>query len=474
MNGNVIGVYVFVIGLSLYAWRDWFISLCGLILLATIAVNPHYPINFGGIQGLNLWNILFVNVFLSWLMRRKSEGLSWDMPRNVNTLLVLWLVLVLIGWLWMMVDRSYMEAYPLSALVSDKLINTIKWPVAGLLLFDGCRTRFRAKLALVCLLLFYISFAWQIATSMPPGVMLGSLDLEDYRMDLQPDIGLTPNGAGKIMSGAPWAMLAAIPLLKKRIYGLLMFGAWAACVYALALTGSRSAYVACAAVGVLMCIIRWRRYLPLLWVAMLILPMVLPAVRWRMLEGMREVDASGAATKDAYAITAGRNLIWPHVIAKIRESPVFGFGRDGHVRTGLQQKLYNEVSEWEAVGHPHCAYFQILLDNGLIGLVVVVSLHLIILVYSVRLFADRGDPLFAAAGGATLALLASYLVSFLGGQSFYPREMDLGLWCAFGLALRLYVVRANLVAESNGAWGAGTYVPTDMTASQAPFDRTYA
>ncbi len=39
----------------------------------------------------------------------------------------------------------------------------------------------RVKVALACILLFGALFAVQIATLMPPGVVLGGLDMDDYR-----------------------------------------------------------------------------------------------------------------------------------------------------------------------------------------------------------------------------------------------------------------------------------------------------
>ena len=62
-----LAVYIFVAILLVYAWKDWFKSLCGLILLTAVMGRQDFPESIGGIQGLNLWNILFANVFLAWL-----------------------------------------------------------------------------------------------------------------------------------------------------------------------------------------------------------------------------------------------------------------------------------------------------------------------------------------------------------------------------------------------------------------------
>ena len=460
-------VYIFIAILLVYAWKDWFKSLCGLILLTAVMGRLDFPQSLGGIQGLNLWNILFADIFLAWLANRRRQGLVWDMPRNINVFLLLWLGVILVGWVRMMVDRSQLAHLTPGALISEQLINTIKWPIVGLLLFDGCRTRHRIKLALACILLLFALFTIQIARYVPPVVVLEPGNMK-ARSNINEDIGININGAAKMMSGVPWAMLMVIPFLKTRKYKLFILGACVTSIYAVALAGSRSGYISCAATLVLLCFLRWRRYLLLLPFMVLILSAVLPGVRERMLLGFGEIDVAGEEINNKYNVTAGRNEIWPYVISKISESPVIGFGREAMVRTGVQKTLENELGVFEAVTHPHNAYLEILLDNGLIGFVIIVGLHIILWVYSARLFVDRTDPLYTAAGGIALALSTGHLVANMGGQHFYPDNIDIGCWCAIGVMLRVHVTRIQLLAKVNGASAAGMYTAEDTTVSQTP------
>ncbi|HUU17738.1 MAG TPA: hypothetical protein VMW72_11355 [Sedimentisphaerales bacterium] len=121
-----LAVYIFVAILSVYAWKDWFKSLCVLILLTALINRYDFPTSFGGIQGLNLWNILFANVFLAWLVNRRRQGFLWDMPRQISVLLLLYLGVILVSFLRVVFDRSHIEDYPLSNLISEELINTVK------------------------------------------------------------------------------------------------------------------------------------------------------------------------------------------------------------------------------------------------------------------------------------------------------------------------------------------------------------
>jgi len=68
-------VYILIalfIGMSIYAWRNWFIPLCVLIIFDAVMKHDDMPRSLFGIQGLNLWNILLICVFLSWLVSRLS------------------------------------------------------------------------------------------------------------------------------------------------------------------------------------------------------------------------------------------------------------------------------------------------------------------------------------------------------------------------------------------------------------------
>ena len=66
-------LYLVITGLAVYAWRDWFKALCGLILLMAVIQHPDMPKNLLGIQGLNPWNLLLMSV-LGCLGVRAAPG----------------------------------------------------------------------------------------------------------------------------------------------------------------------------------------------------------------------------------------------------------------------------------------------------------------------------------------------------------------------------------------------------------------
>jgi hypothetical protein len=72
-------LYIVVFGLAVYAWRNWFVAACGLILLTGVSGHPDFPKYILGIQGLNPWNVLLAVVVLAWLVRRRDEGARFDL-----------------------------------------------------------------------------------------------------------------------------------------------------------------------------------------------------------------------------------------------------------------------------------------------------------------------------------------------------------------------------------------------------------
>jgi len=267
-------LYIFCFGLVVYAWKDWYKSLCGLILLMVVLEHPDMPKSMFGIQGLNLWNILFANILLSWAWTRQGEGLSWDMPRHITILLLMYLSVVLVGFSRMMLDQGFRETHPAGELVSEHLINTLKWVVPGLLLFDGCRSRSRFLLALGSLLAVYFLLGVQVIRWIPPGAAISGEELSARSLKiLMNEVGYHRVNLSMMLAGASWAVLATVPLVGLGKYRILTVAAFLSLVYAQALTAGRMGYATWAVVGVVLAFIRWKKFL-------LLVPLVILAILW--------------------------------------------------------------------------------------------------------------------------------------------------------------------------------------------------
>jgi O-antigen ligase len=464
---RVLLLVAYVFGFAVYSVRDWYLSLCGLVALMAVIEHPDMPKTLLGVQGLNPWNLLFLVVVVGWLTSRRRERLHWDMPRSVNFLLLAYLGVVLVGFLRLMADRARLPEST-AYLVSEYLVNTVKWVGPGLLLFDGCRSRRRFLLGLGAIAVIYVGLAVQVIKWMPAGTIVSGEALTARSLKiLANEVGYHRVNLSVMLAGASWAILSARELARG-LWGRSAIGLTAlAVVYAQALTGGRAGYGTWIAVGLVVGAVRWRLYLlalPLVLTAVLAL---VPAVRERMLQGFSpethdtsrySFDERDPDAPDDYTITAGRTLIWPYVVEKIEQSPVVGYGRQAMRRTGLASFLLEDLGE--SFPHPHNAYLEWLLDNGVVGFALVMPFYGVTLVLAVSLFRDSRSPVFVAAGGACLALVLALLFGSVGSQTFYPREGAVGMWAAIGLMLRVSVERRRALSLAREA--------RRLTASPAP------
>jgi len=446
-------LYSFCFFLAVYAWGDWYKSLCGLILLMAVVEHPDFPKSMLGIQGLNLLNVLLLFVVLSWFRNRSHEGLSWDMPRHVSILLLIYLAVVLVSFFRMMTDAEFRAHSATGALVSEYLVNSVKWVVPGLLLFDGCRSRSRFTLALLSLLGLYLLLGAQVIRWIPPGAAVSGQELSARSLKiLVNEVGFHRVNLSMMLSGASWACVAAAPLFESGKHRFLVFAGFLVLVYAQALTAGRMGYATWAAVGLFLAFLRWRKVLLLVPLVILAVFAVVPGVSERLTQGfspgsgasgpvIAESHAFDTDGPDLYTVTAGRNIAWHFIVDKIGESPVLGFGRLAMQRTGLARMLWEEYGE--SFPHPHNAYLEMLLDNGGLGFLLVLPFYAAILWHGISLFRDSRSPVFVTSGGVAIALVLALLVASMGSQTFYPREGSVGMWCSIGLMLRVYVERSR-------------------------------
>jgi O-antigen ligase len=441
---HIVLLSVYILALIVMTWRgSWFEATCGAILLMAFMQHPDMPKNIAGIQGLNPWNILILNIVLSWVMYRSAEGRIWDLPAYVTKLLVVYLLVILVGFVRLCLDSGSYDHFSIGYIFGEFFINTYKWIIPGMLLYDGCRTRGRICAGLVVITLFFFLLAVQVIRVMPLENVVSGDALQDRAGSvLSQEVGFHRVNLSMMLSGASWATLALVLLLRKKRWKLVLLGMAGSMALGQALTGGRMGYVTWGVVGVVLCLVRWRKLLPIIPLAVIVVITFIPAVKERMLFGISH-DKYGAALSqaDTYSMTSGRALIWPFVIEAIKQNPILGYGRQAMVRIGLATRLLDELGE--SFPHPHNAYLELLLDNGIIGFLGVIPFYLTILFHSISLLADRNSSLAAAVGGYSAALILALLVASFGAQTFYPREGAVGLWAAIGIMLRVHLERSR-------------------------------
>ena len=459
---------MFILFLCTYAWKDWYKSLCGLILLMAVVEHPDFPKSLGGVQGLNPWNIVLLMVVMAWAAARRREGLIGDMPPYVKKLLYFYVVVIVIAFFRLAFDMgpleelaAYSNSDPPSLLneFSEGIINCIKWIIPGLLLFDGCRTEKRFRLGTYCVLAVYFLLAIQVIRWMPLSGLASGGDLAERSIKiLEREVGYHRVNMAMLLAGGCWAVFCARLLPNSKLLYNLVVVAAGIVFLGLTLTGGRMGLVAWAIMAIIFGFYKWRKILVLAPIGLLMLLAFIPAVQERLLEGFTEdsVDTnvmieeqqfSQGDGPDLYTVTAGRTFAWPFVLDEILQAPLFGHGREGMRRTGVTLFLLTEYSE--SFPHPHNAYLQWMLDNGLIGMIPVFLFFLFIGRMSLRLFLDEEDKFGVTAGGVCLALVLALLISSMGSQTFYPREGAVSMWAAIGLALRVYVQKQYAAESKN-------------------------
>lgn len=457
-------LWFFIAAVAYCAVKDWFKALLGGILLMSVIEHPDMPKSILGIQGLNPWNVLLMVIVVAWLNSRRKEGLAWDMPLGVNRLLFIYCLIMFIAFVRMLGNSSGMSDYArltgqdavsTSSLISEYFINTFKWMIPGFLLFDGCRSKSRFNMALISVLAVYLLLGVQVIKWMPLSAATSGEALTERSLKiLSNEVGYHRVNLSMMLAGASWAFFAARPLAPNRFGRLMCLLCSVIVFFGMALTGGRTGYATWGVVGAILGILRWRKLLLAMPVLAIMALIAVPAARERLLQGFSEdsIDTNsriegtalaGGGGTSWYTVLSGRNIAWPYVIDRIKERPWVGFGREAMQRTGIASFLYE--SWGELFPHPHNAYLQWSLDNGLVGLLFVAWFYGAILKKSALLFRDRDDPTSIAIGGVALSLIVALLGASIGSQTFYPREGAVGMWCAIFLMLRISIQRLDPV-----------------------------
>ena len=209
-------LWLAVAGLALYAWRNWFVSACALVLLSVVMQRQDFPQYLMGINGLNPWNLLFLVTLLAWWVQRRGSGLRLDLPRPVGVLLVIGLLLLLVAYVRAAADLGSIgvgaeegEAPGLIGFTGEFFINRIKFVIPALLMFDGCRTRRRVRIAAGVILLSACAYAVMVIKHVPVSSLLSSSEsvFMGYRHRIDRDVGLMAIDMSMLLAASFWALI---------------------------------------------------------------------------------------------------------------------------------------------------------------------------------------------------------------------------------------------------------------------------
>jgi O-antigen ligase len=439
------------ISMAVYAWWNWILALCFLIVSMAVVERPDFPKS--SIPGLSAWNLLFLSVVAAYFFKYAKSTYTAVLPPKIKRYLWYYLFFILLAFAREVVDyqgiNDYLAAIDSrafvnpSALFNDDVINTLKYAVPGILCYYAAEDRKSILRILAAVIGLNLVLALLVIKDMPIDALTDGRTLEQTGIrKIDRDIGYYRSDLAILFAGAAWVVYmfraVATNWFLKQCCTVGSF----TIVLAMALTGGRIGQGAWLVVGAVVAYFRWRRLLVIGPLIVVLIVSMVPAVRERFLAGVATDSSAVSSETDAYSVTSGRNEIWPYVIDRIGDAPLIGYGRRSMQRIGLSQWLGDNLGE--PFPHPHNAYLELFLDNGVILGLPILLFYFLLLRRSFVLFRDARNELYVLVGGSAFALMLAQLVGFLGLLSFYPYTSSVSLWCAMGLALRLYQEREML------------------------------
>jgi hypothetical protein len=428
--------------------RDFRIGVILLILLFPISRSYVFPHEMLGIKGLNPFNLLLVGTLGSCLLQGLFDGsIRRFMPRPL-----LWLYIVPILIAGALGSRHVGDISPFyyihdplefdsaAGYVRDVVVKPLLMVVYALLVGAAVsKAAHPEKFLVPTLISIWVMGSMVIVFVLLSGTAIHTLASADSRELLSSTLGLHANDLGRLYAVAYALLLFTWAESKEPAPRLALLASMGLVVVALIFTFSRGAFLGFVLVNVLFLL--WRRnartliFLGVLGAAALFL---FPSAVYE-----RVGFGFGGGLN---AISAGRTEgIWLPLLPDVLRSPVYG--------TGLRSILWSEAMRKAdgvttlAVGHPHNAYLEAVLDMGIAGLIIICAYFAHIWKGFRALSVDpalnptlRGFYLGAAAG------LASLLIAAITDSSLRPVPEQAFLWLAIGM---MYGQRAR----KNGNFG---------------------
>jgi O-antigen ligase len=424
--------------------RDFRVGVVLLILLLPISNSSVFPHAMLGVMGLNPANLLLIATLVSCLLHGLFDGsLRCFMPRP---LLWLYVVPILVAGalgsrhldeIPTFLFKGLIEFDSVAGYFRDHVVKPLLMVIFALLVGAAVsRSEKPEKFLVPTLISIWGMVSLVVVFVFLSGASLREMASSESRQLLSP-LGMHANELGRLYACAYALVLFTWAESKSPGFRLALLASMGLVMVALVLTFSRGAFLGFILVNVLFLL--WRRNAKTLILFGLLAACVLfllpGEVYDRVTTGFGRGFGSGSNM-----ISAGRiEFIWLPLLPELPKSPIFGHG--------LESILWSEPMRRGAgttilaVGHPHNAYLQALLDMGIAGLILLCAYFVHVWRSFRALSVDpalsptlRGFYLGAAAG------LASLLISYITDSSLRPGPEQAFLWLAIGM---MYGQRAN-------------------------------
>lgn len=433
---NALYLCVSLIG-CIFILRDFRIGVVLLILLLPISRSSVFPHELLGITGLNPLNLLLFGTLAACLLRGLFDGsLSRLVPRPL-----LWLYVVPIVIAGVLGSRHLNEIPPVlfeklvefdsvTSYFRDVVVKPLSIVVFALLVAAAVSRSSKPEKFLTSMLIStWVMVALIFVFVLQSGVSLTLLASSEEREFLSP-LGMHANELGRLYAFAYAVLLFTWIEARSPRFKLALFVSMGLVVVALVLTFSRGAFLAFVLINALFLV--WRRNAKTLILFAVVAACVLFVLPEAVYDRISTGFGHGAGSGEN-AISAGRiDYIWLPLLPEIPRSPIWGHGLGSILWSDPMRR--GPGTAILAVGHPHNAYLQALLDMGVVGLILLCAYFAHVWKGFRSLSADpavsptlRGFYLGAAAG------LASLLISYVTDSSLTPGPEQSFLWLAIGM-----------------------------------------
>jgi O-antigen ligase len=421
----------------IFVLRDFRIGVVLLILLLPISRSTVFPHEMLGITGLNPLNLLLLGTLAAYLLHGLFDGsLRGFVPRP---LLWLYVVPILIagalgsrhvGEIPSFLTSTLIEFNNVPSYVRDVVIKPLSMVVFALLVSAAVSGSEKPEKFLVPMLIStWVMVALVFAYVLQSGISLRALASSESREFLS-SLGMHANELGRLYATAYALLLFTWIESKRPAFKLALLGSMGLVAAALVLTFSRGAFLAFVLINALFLFSRRNAKTLILFgvLAACVLLLLPEAVYDRVSTGFGHGADSGSD-----AISAGRiDHIWLPLLPEIPSSPIYGHGLGSILWSEPMRKGAGVAIL--AVGHPHNAYLQALLDMGVVGLILLCAYFAHVWKGFRALSVEpalsptlRGFYMGAAAG------LASLLISYATDSSLTPGPEQSFLWLAIGM-----------------------------------------
>jgi O-antigen ligase len=431
--------------------RDFRVGVVLLILLLPISSSQVFPHAMFGTTGLNPANLLLVATLGSYLLHGLFDGsLRRFIPRPL-----LWLYIVPILVAGVLGSRHVGEIPPFlfqrliefdsvtgyfRDLVVKPLLVVVFAPLVGAAVSMSEKPE---RFFVPMLISISVMVSLVIVFVLLSGASLREMASSESRELLTP-LGMHANELGRLYVSAYALLLFTWAESKSPAFRLALLASMGLVMVALVLTFSRGAFLGFILVNVLFLL--WRRNAKTLilfgLLAVCVLFFLPGAVYDRIATGFGSGFGSGSN-----AISAGRiEHIWLPLLPEIPQSPIYGHGL-GSILWSDPMRRGAGITIL-AVGHPHNAYLQALLDMGIAGLILLCAYFVHVWRGFRALSVDPalGSTLRGFYAGAA-AGLASLLISYVTDSSLMPKAEQVFLWLAIGM---MYGQRARRLVHEPG------------------------